>query len=171
MIGEIRDTETVELAINAAQTGHLVISTLHTSHSIGTITRLLDMGIPDFQIIYSLRGIVAQKLINMICPHCKEEIESLLNKVRSFIGKGCPKCFNTGFKERIPVFEILILSDGFKRQILESPNEEELSLIAANEGFITMKKDALIKANEGLITLPSALSVTDEPLHSSFIKE
>ena len=82
MIGEIRDTETVELAINAAQTGHLVISTLHTSHSIGTITRLLDMGIPDFQIISSLRGIVAQKLINMICPHCKEEIESLLNKVR-----------------------------------------------------------------------------------------
>jgi type IV pilus assembly protein PilB len=164
MVGEIRDKETAEIAIHAALTGHMVLSTLHTNHSVGTIARLLDMGIPSFLVSSSLTAIVAQRLVNKVCNACKTEQTSIIPKVRSFSGKGCTICYDTGFRGRTIVEEVLIASPRIKRQILINGSSSEIFRLAKEEQMTTLKESAILKAHGGIISLEEAIGVTDEPL-------
>jgi len=164
MVGEIRDKETAEIAIHAALTGHMVLSTLHTNHAVGTIARLLDMGIPSFLVSSSLTAIVAQRLVNKVCTACRTEQTSIIPKVRSYSGKGCTMCYDTGFRGRTIVEEVLIASPRIKRQILINGSSSEIFRLAKEEQMTTLKETAILKAHNAIISLEEAIGVTDEPL-------
>jgi type IV pilus assembly protein PilB len=164
MVGEIRDRETAEIAIHAALTGHIVFSTIHTTHSVGTIARLLDMGVPSFMISSALTAVVSQRLVNKICTHCKVEQPSFIPKVRSYVGKGCKMCYHTGVKGRTIVEEVLLISPRIKSQLIIDGNSTEIFRIAKEEQMTTMKETAILKAHCGIIRLEEALGITNEPL-------
>jgi type IV pilus assembly protein PilB len=173
MIGEIRDYETVDIAIKSALTGHLVLSTLHTTTSSGAIVRLINMGIEPYLIISSLICVVAQRLVRKICTHCKEEqviknevIESLklkidkAHKLKFFQGKGCPYCFNTGYAGRIGIAETLLLTPKVRELILGRAQEHILKRQARDEGMKTLREEGLQLVCRGITTLGEILRVT-----------
>jgi len=173
MIGEIRDYETVDIAIKSALTGHLVISTLHTTTAAGAIVRLLNMGVEPYLINASLLCVVAQRLVRKICPECKEkvtvkkEILDQLNlkflgerKIEFFRGKGCSKCLNTGYSGRIGIAEILLLSSQIRDLILKRAQEHLIKQQARKEGMKTLREEGLEQAIEGLTTIEEVLRVT-----------
>ncbi len=173
MVGEIRDLETAEVAVEAALTGHLVFSTLHTNDSLGTIVRLVDMGIERFLISSSLIGVVAQRLIRKICPHCKEayqpapqslkEIGILPEQVNAFYrGRGCQQCFNTGYSGRIGIYEILEVTPHLSEAILKDVGALELQKIAQAEGLRLLREDGLEKVKSGITSIEEVLRVTKE---------
>ncbi len=180
LIGEIRDSETLDIAVKAALTGHLVLSSLHTTTAAGSIVRMENMGIEPFLICSSLLAIVAQRLIRRICPQCKEAYtlsdvaaEKLglaepnsHRKVTMFRGKGCEHCFKLGYKGRVGITEILILSHPIKDLILSRAGEIKIKEIARREGMQTMREDGLAKAKAGLTTVEEVIRITapDEPL-------
>jgi type II secretory ATPase GspE/PulE/Tfp pilus assembly ATPase PilB-like protein len=178
MVGEIRDSETAEIAIRAALTGHQVFSTLHTNDATGAVTRLLDMGVEAFLIASSLEGVLAQRLVRLICPACKEE-ESLSPVLRDQIealggrplagavyhGRGCDECRGTGCRGRIGIFELLSLSAELKEMILQKQSNAALKNIAQRD-MISMHQDALRKAAAGLISLAEILRVSSGDLQS-----
>lgn len=188
MVGEIRDSETAELAVHAALTGHLMFSTLHTNTAAGAIPRLIDMGIEPFLLSSSLRTVAAQRLVRKICEHCKEEEkvpESVKNKiteelnkinpeelkkykvdlskgVKFYHGKGCDNCNNTGLKGRIAIFEVIPVNDNIKVIITEKGGSEELlEKERKNRGFLTMKQDGILKIIKGLTTIEEIERVTE----------
>ncbi len=161
LVGEIRDIETAEMAIRAALTGHLVLSTLHTNDSVATVYRLIDLGVQSFLISTSLAGILAQRLVRKICPSCKEEIsippESLPKSVKPlqtyYQGKGCSSCQFSGYMGQVGVYEFLSVSTKIRRMIAKETQETELRHQATEEGLISMFDNAWQKVAEGVTTV------------------
>lgn len=174
MIGEIRDTETLDIAVKAALTGHLVLSSLHTTTAAGSVIRMMNMGIEPFLLCSSVIAISGQRLVRKICENCKEEYElpdeiaqrvglakiTQGKKVPLYKGKGCKKCRDTGYTGRIVICELLVLTSKVKEEILKGANELKIKRIGRAEGMVTMREDALIKAMKGLTTLEEVLRVT-----------
>ncbi len=171
MVGEIRDTETAEIAIRAAMTGHLVLSTLHTNDSISSIARLIDMGVDRFLVATALRGIVAQRLVRKICNDCMiaytpspVELEILQNEGLDasglMIGRGCPSCNRTGYRGRIAIHEVLSIDDEIRSMVLHGHADAKIRQYAASQrGFRTLLSDGLKKAAKGLTTVAEVLRV------------
>ena len=173
LVGETRDTETAQLMVRAALTGHLVFSTLHTNDAAGAIPRLVDMGVDPFLLPASLLAILAQRLVRSICPNCKEEIkepESILEKLqvplpdgqplRLWRGAGCAECNRTGYRGRQGIFELMILDERFHDPILRRLGAPEYERLARERGMRTMFEDGLLKALRGVTTLEDLLRVT-----------
>ncbi|WP_422658544.1 type II secretion system ATPase GspE [Paenibacillus sp. EC2-1] len=164
MVGEIRDTETAEIAVRASLTGHLVLSTLHTNDAISTISRLRDMGIEPYLIASSLLGVVAQRLVRKICTECREaytpsEQEMILlrnyglHTDRLYRGKGCGHCNSTGFRGRIAIHEVMVIDDQLRAMITSSASVEELRRTAQDCGMIQLMEDGIVKVSEGITTV------------------
>jgi general secretion pathway protein E len=164
MIGEIRDKETLRIAIQAALTGHLVLSTLHTNDAISAVTRILDMGIEEYLVSGALVAIQAQRLVRKICLHCKKETvvpDSLLKDVKQYLpdhpvfyeGEGCKECGHSGYAGREMISEVLTISETFSRMIARSAPKEEMTNQAIEEGFINMFEDGVSKVLEGKTTI------------------
>lgn len=178
LVGEIRDAETAELAIQAALTGHLVFATLHTNDAAGAIPRLLDMGTENYLVASSLNCVVAQRIARKICTSCKEsfqppaEVMADIKKVLGplykseltnlYKGKGCVECANTGYLGRLGVFEVLPVSDKVSRLTLQRAPAQDIQKIAIEEGMITMKQDGYLKALEGITTLEEVIRVAQD---------
>lgn len=172
LVGEIRDVETAEIAIQAAMTGHLVFSTLHTNDSAGTFPRLIDMGIESFLVSSSVICVIAQRLIRKICPDCKteyrpteEELSKLGlkgrdHKYKFYQGKGCDTCNQTGYSGRCAIYEIFSISPRIEKMILERADGPEIKAVAVEEGMMTLFHDALIKAVNGQTSIAEVLRVT-----------
>jgi type IV pilus assembly protein PilB len=173
LVGEIRDFETAEIAIKAALTGHLVLSTLHTNDAPSSINRLMNMGIEPFLVSSSVLLIVAQRLIRKICKECKEEykvpMEALVDigfpeeeagKVTIYKGRGCPLCGNTGYKGRVGLFEVLEVSDSVRELILVGASTLEIRRKAIEEGMITLRVSGLEKLRQGITTIEEVLRET-----------
>jgi type II secretory ATPase GspE/PulE/Tfp pilus assembly ATPase PilB-like protein len=172
MVGEIRDTETAKIAVEAALTGHLVLSTLHTNDSAGAVTRLVEMGIEPFLCASAVIGVLAQRLARMICPNCKESYAPPLESVRRFgltaftdaeitfyRGRGCDHCKMTGYKGRTGIFELLTISDRIRGLILQRSSTAEVRQCAVEEGMKTMPDDGLRKVLDGVTTIEECLRV------------
>jgi len=171
MIGEIRDVETAEIAMQAALTGHLVLSTLHTNDAAGAITRLVDMGIAPFLIASSVGLVVAQRLVRLLCPHCKqrfvppEEVQRDMgldyDADRNFFrAVGCPQCDGSGYFGRIAIYEILPVSDAIASMIMEKASSRTLFRQAQNEGLVSLREAGLSKVQAGLTSLEELMRVT-----------
>jgi type IV pilus assembly protein PilB len=185
MVGEIRDKETAELAMHAALTGHLVLSTLHTNNSIGVVPRLVDMGIEPFLIGSALNVAIAQRLVRRICPYCKERVEvphEILELVKEeldnipeeskrgvdlgadlefYKGKGCKECKNSGAVGRVGIYEVLSMTPEMEKVIHASVTDHDIELEAKRQGMVNMKQDGIIKAMLGLTTIEEVLRVTE----------
>lgn len=167
MIGEIRDLETAQIAVQAALTGHLVLSTLHTGSAAGAVTRLIDMGIEPFLIAATLRGIIAQRLVRKVCSNCKkafipsEEEQGLLHVQTDKIyhGTGCDQCRETGYKGRIAVHEILLCNDSMRKEILHGADEEKIAAAGHISGSKSLYEDAAMKVLNGTITMEELMKV------------
>lgn len=180
MVGEIRDSETLDISVKAALTGHLVLSSLHTTTAAGSVVRMMNMGIEPFLICSSTIAIIGQRLIRRICQKCKEpfpvqpEVAAKLKLNRDnpkkevvlFRGRGCNACGNTGYAGRLVICEIMVLTPKVKEKILERVGEIKIKEISRKEGMRTMREDGMIKAYAGLTTLEEVLRVTapDEDL-------
>jgi len=173
LIGEIRDRETAEIAIQSSLTGHLVFSTLHTNDAASAVTRLIDMGIEPFLVTSSIVAIIAQRLVRVLCPHCKEvyvpDEESLANlgldksvlKNNTFYRKkGCNLCMQTGFRGRSAIFEILTVDDEIKKLVLKTSDANQINDLAIKQGMITLQKDGIDKVLSGITTTEEVLRVT-----------
>jgi len=174
LIGEIRDFETAEIAISAALTGHLVLSTLHTNDATGAVSRFVRLGIPSFQVASSLLGAVAQRLIRLVCPDCREEYKLSSEElkvlfgdkqadknVKVYRGKGCELCQNTGYIGRESIYEILDGSAGLRKLIIENASEDEIKDCAVMQGMKTLKQQGISKVLNGTTTLDELLRVID----------
>ncbi len=166
MVGEIRDRETADIAIHAALTGHLVLSTLHTNDAASAPTRLIDMGMEDFLVASALIGVVAQRLVRVICPNCREETEvpedlaerfGIEGKV--FRGRGCDSCRGTGYAGRTAIYEILVVDDEIRRAITSNADSETIKAIARKKGMKTLVESGLEKVKRGITTLEEVLRV------------
>lgn len=181
LVGEIRDTETADLAIQASLTGHLVFSTLHTNSASGTLPRLLDMKAEPFLLASSITAIVGQRICRKICPACRQEydpaaevaadiknvLEKLLppekaNAFKLYKGAGCPECNNTGYLGRIGIFEVLPITEKIGRLILERSTAGDIEKQAVIEGMITMKQDGYLKVLEGTTTIEEVIRVAQD---------
>jgi len=174
MIGEIRDLETGGIATEAAMTGHLVFSTLHTNDCAGTVSRLIDMGVPAFNVAASVTLVTAQRLLRRICPQCKTQVtkisanklleagfdKSEFSTLRIYEGKGCPHCSGTGYKGRVGIFEIMEITENVAQAITSEVPESQLRKIAIKDGMRTLRQDALLKVKQGITTLEQALHET-----------
>ena len=163
LVGEIRDFETAEIAIQAALTGHLVFSTLHTNDAPSAFTRLLDMGVKDYLVASSVIGILAQRLVRTICPNCKEPYTppvALLKamglesgeEISFWRGKGCEKCGYTGYKGRTGIYELLVVSDEIRNLVSEGVDSEKIKKTAISEGMVTLIENGIEKAKKGITT-------------------
>ncbi len=172
LVGEIRDTETVNIAIEAALTGHLVFSTIHTNDAAGAVTRLLDMEIEPFLISSSLLGILAQRLVRMVCEKCKESYTvspEVLKKfgvkteqTKFYRGVGCNECKRTGYIKRIGVYELLVIDEEIRRFILTKASNKEIRALALKKGMISMRIDGFRKAERGITSIEEVLKATLE---------
>jgi len=161
MVGEIRDSETAQIAVHAALTGHLVLSTLHTNDAPSAITRLSDLGIEPFLIASSLEGVLAQRLVRKVCEYCKEPYEPTQEELSQlglegtylfYRGKGCDMCMGTGYRGRTGIYEVLELSDDLKQLIIKTQDANEIRKKAKESGFRTMYEDGIEKVIKGMTT-------------------
>ncbi|MCA9772404.1 MAG: Flp pilus assembly complex ATPase component TadA, partial [Myxococcales bacterium] len=174
MVGEIRDFETAEIAVKAALTGHLVLSTLHTNDAPGTINRLLNMGVEPFLIASSVHLILAQRLARKICEHCKEHDEEVTpealrtigltdeeaNTCRPFRGRGCAECNETGFRGRIALYEVMPVREEIRDLILAGASHAEIKDCAIRLGMCTLRRSGIKKLIEGITTVSEICRVT-----------
>ncbi len=181
LVGEIRDRETTELAIQAALTGHLVFSTLHTNSAAGALPRLLNMGAEPFLLASSMTCVVGQRVVRRLCNYCKEEIDKpspeikrdivdvlgdmyksvypSLDKLKLYRPKGCSKCNNTGYKGRIGIFEVLYVTEPIIKLILKRASSGEIEEVALKEGMLLMKQDGYLKALKGITSIEEVLRI------------
>ncbi len=170
MIGEVRDTETLETSIQAALTGHLVLATLHTNDAVSAITRMIQMGAENYMVADSLVGVLAQRLVRKICPYCKEEYfpskdelelikPYLKEEIKFFKGKGCKECGFTGYLGREMISEVLVVNDTISHLISLNKDKTEILKIAKEYGFVTMLEDGINKIKNGITTLEEILRV------------
>ncbi len=177
MVGEIRDLETAEIAIRAALTGHLVFSTLHTNDAPSAVTRLVDMGAEDYLIASSLLGVLAQRLVRVICEHCREEVfpvAEMLDEigfrrgnghqgpVRFFEGRGCERCSNTGFSGRVGIYELMVMNDDLRKLTVGKADSNQIRKKAIEYGMRPLRDDGWLKVRQGTTTLSEVLRVTQE---------
>lgn len=173
MVGEIRDRETAENAVQAALTGHLVLSTLHTNDAPSTISRLMNMGIEPFLVATSVHLIQAQRLVRRICRDCKEEVslpkkalldlgftEEEVDTVKVYKGRGCPTCNNSGYKGRTALMEVMEMSDQLREMVLMGANAVELKRQALEEGMLTLRRSGLVKISKGITTVEEVVRET-----------
>jgi type IV pilus assembly protein PilB len=173
MVGEIRDLETGSIAIKAALTGHLVLSTLHTNDAPSTITRLIDMGLEPFNVASALNLISAQRLVRRICKTCKAEAKydkdvleaakipmDWYSKHTLYKGKGCDACNGTGYKGRQGVYEVMAMSTELRKAIMHEASTDELRAIGIREGMLTLRMDGLKKVERGITTLEEIIKET-----------
>lgn len=186
MVGEIRDEETADLAVNAALTGHLVLSTLHTNNAVGVVPRLLDMGVKPFLIPPTLTAVVSQRLVRVLCPECKIKMD-LDNKTKSYLNekiknfpletkshlnlksepvvfwpKGCKKCNSTGYLGRIGIFEVFEMTEQLGEIIVKGPTEKAINQEARRQGMLTMEEDGIIKVLQGVTSLQEIMRASRE---------
>jgi len=171
MVGEVRDFETVDIAIKAALTGHLVLTTIHTTTACGSVTRLINMGVEPFLVTSSLLGVFAQRLVRKLCNECREEVEipDYLRKIlgldknaKAYKARGCKRCNNNGYRGRVGLCEFLMLTDEMKSLILRSAGESALKEKARQEGMRTLREEGVIKLKKGITSLEEVLRVTAE---------
>ncbi|HOF42630.1 MAG TPA: GspE/PulE family protein, partial [Candidatus Moranbacteria bacterium] len=185
LVGEIRDEETADISVNAALTGHLVLSTLHTNNAPASIPRFIELGIKPNLISPSVNAFIAQRLVRRLCPHCREEYEPAketidsIKKILSIISpkakleipkeikklyrpKGCEKCHGIGFKGRIGIFEVLTITESVEKLILEMGSEREIAQAALEDGMVTMAQDGILKAVEGLTSMDEVWRATGQ---------
>jgi len=173
MIGEMRDQETAEIAVQAAMTGHLVFSTLHTNDVIGAIPRLLDLGVPEYLVAATVEAILAQRLVRRICDDCRESYAPSSEKVALLAGRpvgriklargaGCAKCRGTGFKGRLGVFELMVMNDALKEAIATRAPRSVLRALAQEQGLRPLRADGWTKVEAGLTTIEEVLRVVQE---------
>jgi type IV pilus assembly protein PilB len=186
MVGEIRDEETASLVMNAALTGHVVLSTLHTNSSVGVVARLVDMGVKPFLIPSTLRIVISQRLIRVLCPACKVKVKPnekvrdyILDKIKSlpasskekfkmpdpffiYETKGCEKCNNTGYSGRAGLYEVLSMNDEIAELVLKNPTEHAIFEAAQRQGMITMEQEGVLKIIAGETTIEEVARVTTE---------
>jgi type II secretion system protein E len=173
LVGEIRDTETAEIAIQASLTGHLVFSTLHTNDAPSALTRLVDMGIEPYLVASSLEAVLAQRLVRVVCPDCKEplgknEMAPLRQRFGEelprtlYKGRGCRQCQGTGYRGRIGIFEMMLVTDDIRSRILENASAPELRKVAANQGMRSLRDDGFRHLHEGRTTIEEILRVTKD---------
>jgi type IV pilus assembly protein PilB len=173
MVGEIRDSETAEIAIKAALTGHLVFSTLHTNDAPSSVTRLIDMGVPNYLVASATRLIMAQRMTRKICSNCKEEInltkeqvealhvpDDMLKGLRAFRGKGCKDCNNSGNAGRIGIYEVMPVTAALESLILDKASDSALRKQAMSEGMFSLRMSAVEKMKEGVISVDEVFGVT-----------
>jgi len=168
MVGEIRDSETAEIAIQASLTGHLVLSTLHTNDAASAITRLVDMGIEPFMIASSLTAVMAQRLVRVICPHCREEYRpqerhaGVTLPEKLYRGRGCDRCFGLGSLGRTAIYEIMPVDQEICSMIIRRAHAGEIKEYAVARGMKTLRDDGLLRAGEGITTIEEVLRVTQD---------
>jgi len=175
LVGEIRDLETAEIAIQAALTGHLVFSTLHTNDSASAVTRLIDMGIEPFLVTSSVNAILAQRLVRRLCKTCREPIEAEQESLQSigitpemlegkviYRDKGCPDCLQTGHKGREGIFELLLMDDDIKTTILRTSDANAIKKVGVQHGMISLRRDGARKVLEGITTIEEVFRVTEQ---------
>lgn len=182
LVGEVRDSETAGLAIQAALTGHLVFSTLHTNNASGALPRLLDMGAESFLVSSALNCVLGQRIVRKICQFCKQDYEpekEVMDDIKKILGrlypedstgkgkklyhgKGCAECNSTGYQGRIGIFEVLPVSEKISRMILEHASSAELEKEAVEESMIVMKQDGYLKVLEGITTIEEVLRVAQD---------
>ena len=191
MIGEIRDAETANIAIHSALTGHMILSTLHTNDAPGAITRLIDMGVEGYLISSSLLGVLAQRLVRVICENCKEPhlperelcdrlggevnindggegagaagaAEPKGDSIVTYRGAGCSECGNTGYKGRTGVFELMTVTDDIRQMIVDKKSSNEIRMKARENGMITLREDGWSKVLKGITSLEEVVRVTLE---------
>jgi general secretion pathway protein E len=173
LVGEIRDSETAEIAINSALTGHLVLSSVHANDTVGVLFRLLDLGVEPFLVTSALIGVVAQRLVRRVCPHCRgtapAPIEGQLayqkelgeERTDFIYGRGCTSCSNTGYLGRTAVFEVLSISEEMRRMLLTGASASEIRAQAQKEGLVSIWRDGMLKVKAGITT-------PDEILRNAF---
>ncbi|MEO5671892.1 MAG: ATPase, T2SS/T4P/T4SS family, partial [Ramlibacter sp.] len=175
MIGEMRDGETAQIAVQSALTGHLVLSTLHTNTATGAVIRLLDMGVERYLITSSVNGVLSQRLVRTLCNHCKEAEMPPADLLASsglgrylapgapiYRARGCSQCRDTGYQGRTGIHELLVLDDSMRRAILDGKDENELHALAARNGMLTLYEDGLRKVAAGTTCLEELLRVTQD---------
>jgi type IV pilus assembly protein PilB len=176
MLGEIRDSDTAQIAVQASLTGHLVLSTLHTNDAPSSITRLINIGLEPYLISAAVNCVLAQRLVRKICSECKQKMVTQNDDMREFLttrgfdpdnlyhGKGCDRCRNTGFKGRVGIYELLVLDDVARDLVVRSPNVTELRRICKERGMITLREDGLQKVAKGQTTIEEVLSATENTM-------
>jgi len=178
MVGEIRDAETAKIAIQAALTGHLVFSTLHTNDSCGAITRLIEMGIEPFLVASSVIAVMAQRLLRRVCPTCREPYRPSVEELRQLgisaddlegrsvfrPGPGCPDCKQTGYRGRLGIHELLVIDDEVRNLTMKSADSSSIRRVAAAKGMTSLREDGAEKVLRGLTTIEEVLRVTQEDL-------
>jgi general secretion pathway protein E len=174
MVGEIRDLETAEIAVHASLTGHLVLSTLHTNDAPSALTRLIDMGIEPFLVASSLVCVLAQRLVRVICPHCKESYSPSRQELDFFDmekppallfrGKGCDKCLNKGYLGRTGIYEFLEITPDIRAMIVERRDAKSIRTVAMKSGFRPLETDGMEKIAKGITALEEVLRVTQKDL-------
>jgi type IV pilus assembly protein PilB len=173
LVGEIRDLETAEIAVQASLTGHLVFSTLHTNDAPSTVTRLKDMGVPVFLITATVEAILAQRLVRRICNDCKEEAEITdemlfelgltkdeLGDLKTYQGAGCEKCNSTGYKGRVGLFELMIMNDALREMMMQNATSDEIREVAQANGMVTLRASGMRCVAEGITTLEEVIRET-----------
>lgn len=175
MLGEIRDTETANIAVQASLTGHLVLSTLHTNDAPASITRLINIGVEPYLISAAVNAILAQRLVRKICQHCREEHAPTdemrefltlqgLQTEKTFHGKGCDRCRRTGYAGRLGIYELLVMDDSLRDMVTRNPDVNHLRKLCRERGLVTLREDGLDKVIKGLTTVDEILRVTENSL-------
>jgi general secretion pathway protein E len=173
MIGEMRDRETAEIAVQAAMTGHLVFSTLHTNDAVGAIPRLLDLGVPDYLVSATVEGILAQRLVRKTCDTCRVAYDPPPEHIALLLGEpvgahtmsrglGCDACRGTGYRGRIGLFELVLMTDALKDAVTRRAGRSELRALASESGLDSLRRDGWNKAKAGLTTIEEVLRVAQE---------
>jgi type IV pilus assembly protein PilB len=170
MVGEVRDLETGSIAIKAALTGHLVLSTLHTNDAPSTVTRMIDMGIEPFNVASAVNLIVAQRLVRRICTGCKQEHAYTDEELHAmgidrkdgpfYKGAGCDVCNTTGYKGRQGLYEVMLMTSSLRRLVLRGGSTEELREQAVKDGMLTLRMDGMVKVKRGITTLEEVVKET-----------
>ena len=172
LLGEIRDSETAKIAVQAALTGHLVLSTLHTNDAPASITRLVNIGLEPYLISAAVNAVLAQRLVRKICQHCKEEFEPSaemkefltlqgFTSEKTFRGKGCDRCRKTGYAGRLGIYELMVMDDSLRDVITRNPDVTQLRKLCRERGLVTLRQDGFDKAMKGLTTVDEILRVTE----------
>jgi general secretion pathway protein E len=166
MVGEIRDRETADIAIRAALTGHFVYSTLHTNDAPSAITRLVDMGVEEYLISSTVVAVLAQRLVRLICPNCKQPAGNRITpdgtSVPSFKGAGCERCLGSGYLGRVGIFELMELNDELRALILAKSDAATLTTAARRLGMRSLREDGWMKVAQGVTSADEVLRVTQE---------
>jgi type IV pilus assembly protein PilB len=177
LVGEIRDEETANTAIQASLTGHLVFSTLHTNDAPSAVTRLVDIGVQPFLVASSVMGIMAQRLVRKVCPKCRQRVEppahvlqgiglkpEIAKKANFMKGKGCAHCNKSGYRGRMGIYELMTMTSQIREMTFKGESTQNLRRVARKQGMRTLFEDGMVKALKGLTTIDEILRITQHDM-------